>query len=71
MFYFVCWTFIAAAQKKSYEISVYTADIEDAGSDANVSIIITGEKGTMPESVKLDNPKNNFEKGQYVFTTYH
>lgn len=34
-----------------------------AGTDANVSMILFGEKGQTP-STKLSNNKNNFERGQ-------
>ena len=43
---------------------VHTADIEGAGTDSSVTIEIFGNKTSTSEPLKLDNPKNNFERGQ-------
>ncbi len=48
-----------------YKVMVYTADKRGAGTDANVSINVFGSQGNSGER-KLDNNKNNFEKGSYV-----
>lgn len=47
-----------------YAITVYTVDREGAGTDSNVFIEIHGNKASTAEKHKLDNPKNNFERGQ-------
>ncbi|GFH09790.1 uncharacterized protein HaLaN_04999, partial [Haematococcus lacustris] len=45
-----------------YTIAVTTSDISGAGTDANITVILYGEKGETGR-LKLDNPKNNFERG--------
>uniref|UniRef100_A0A8C4HE08 Lipoxygenase homology domains 1b n=1 Tax=Dicentrarchus labrax TaxID=13489 RepID=A0A8C4HE08_DICLA len=45
-----------------YIVSVFTADIKGSGTDADVFINIFGEFGDTGER-RLDNDKNNFEKG--------
>ncbi|KAM6931491.1 lipoxygenase homology domain-containing protein 1 [Xenentodon cancila] len=45
-----------------YLVSVFTADIKGSGTDADVFINIFGEFGDTGER-RLDNDKNNFEKG--------
>uniref|UniRef100_A0A4W6CIC0 Lipoxygenase homology PLAT domains 1 n=1 Tax=Lates calcarifer TaxID=8187 RepID=A0A4W6CIC0_LATCA len=45
-----------------YAVSVFTADIKGSGTDADVFINIFGEFGDTGER-RLDNDKNNFEKG--------
>ena len=50
-----------------YSVTVQTSDVTFAGTDANVSITLIGEKdGKQTKSapnVKLNNSKNNFERG--------
>ncbi|MFI2190533.1 PLAT/LH2 domain-containing protein [Streptomyces sioyaensis] len=46
-----------------YRVSVYTGDIDDAGTDANVSITIHGSSRSVGP-VDLDNSENNFERGK-------
>ena len=48
-----------------YRIHTYTGDKRGAGTDANVVITIFGEDGDSGEK-KLDNARNNFERGKYV-----
>ena len=48
---------------RRYTVTVHTSDIRGAGTDANVSCIIMGDKANTP-MCKLDNSKNNFERGQ-------
>ncbi len=48
-----------------YKVTVVTADKRGAGTDANVSITLFGESGDSGEK-KLDNSKNNFERGRSV-----
>ncbi|XP_075955406.1 lipoxygenase homology domain-containing protein 1 isoform X2 [Anarhichas minor] len=45
-----------------YIVSVFTADVKGSGTDADVFINIFGEFGNTGER-RLDNDKNNFEKG--------
>ncbi|XP_062273857.1 lipoxygenase homology domain-containing protein 1 [Scomber scombrus] len=45
-----------------YVVSVFTADVKGSGTDADVFINIFGEFGDTGER-RLDNNKNNFEKG--------
>nr|XP_019954598.1 PREDICTED: lipoxygenase homology domain-containing protein 1-like [Paralichthys olivaceus] len=45
-----------------YIVSVFTADVKGSGTDADVFINIFGEFGDTGER-RLDNDKNNFEKG--------
>ena len=46
-------------------MSVYTGEKRGSGTDANVTVQIFGEAGDSGER-KLDNNKNNFERGRYV-----
>uniref|UniRef100_A0A8B9L5M6 Lipoxygenase homology domains 1b n=1 Tax=Astyanax mexicanus TaxID=7994 RepID=A0A8B9L5M6_ASTMX len=45
-----------------YVVSVFTADVKGSGTDADVFINIFGETGDTGER-RLDNDKNNFERG--------
>ena len=51
-------------EKFKYNIKVYTGDVDFAGTDANVHIILYGKKGDSGKPWNLDNSKNNFEKGR-------
>ncbi len=42
---------------------MYTGDVKNAGTDAEVSIVLFGTLGDSGE-FKLDDKKNNFERGQ-------
>lgn len=54
---------IHSQEKLSYfKIDVYTSDILGAGTDGDVEISIKGKSNTIPFK-KLDNSKNNFERG--------
>ncbi len=46
-----------------YIVHVYTGNKRGAGTDANVYVTLFGEGGDSGE-MKLDNSKNNFEKGR-------
>ncbi|GLC44364.1 hypothetical protein PLESTF_000049800 [Pleodorina starrii] len=46
-----------------YTIVTFTSDIRGAGTDANVSCMLMGDKANTPTFV-LENSRNNFEKGQ-------
>jgi len=50
-----------------YLVHTFTGDKRGAGTDANVVITIFGEEGDSGEK-KLDNARNNFERGKYVLT---
>lgn len=50
-------------EAKKYKISVYTGDKKNAGTDADVFITLFGTLGSSKEW-KLDNSKNNFERGK-------
>ena len=50
-------------EKTRYEVAVVTGDRKYAGTDANVYMEIMGKHGKTGE-IKLDDNKNNFEKGQ-------
>lgn len=47
----------------TYLVHTYTGDRRGAGTDANVAITIFGEEGDSGEH-KLDNARNNFERGK-------
>lgn len=49
--------------KVTYEIEVHTGTIRGAGTDANVDIEIIGDED-FTGKMKLENSKNNFEKGK-------
>lgn len=46
-----------------YLVHTYTGDTRGAGTDANVVITIFGDEGDSGEK-KLDNARNNFERGK-------
>lgn len=48
---------------RRYTIITYTSDTRGAGTDANVSCMLVGEKANTP-MFALENSANNFEKGQ-------
>lgn len=48
--------------KSKYKVTAYTGDIRNAGTDADVMLKIYGSLGES-EEWKLDNSKNNFERG--------
>ncbi|XP_044174756.1 uncharacterized protein LOC114975839 isoform X3 [Acropora millepora] len=54
---------VRATEDFKYSVDIYTGDKWFAGTDANVLITIFGEKGDSGEK-KLDNSRNNFERGQ-------
>ena len=49
---------------KKYKINVFTGDLHNAGTDADVTVILYGSLGDSGEW-KLKNNENNFEKGKY------
>lgn len=53
----------AAFEGYQYLVHTYTGDTRGAGTDANVVITIFGEEGDSGEK-KLDNARNNFERGK-------
>ncbi|KAI8493666.1 Lipoxygenase y domain-containing protein 1, partial [Branchiostoma belcheri] len=53
----------AVRRMSKYKISTYTGNKRGAGTDANVFITLFGEAGDSGER-RLDNSKNNFEKGR-------
>uniref|UniRef100_A0A3Q3WIH2 PLAT domain-containing protein n=1 Tax=Mola mola TaxID=94237 RepID=A0A3Q3WIH2_MOLML len=50
-------------QKHPWSLWIWTSDLPNAGTDANVSFQVYGEKGKSDE-IKLDNKTDNFEQGQ-------
>ena len=56
-FVIVCWLEIP------YEVVVYTGDVRGAGTDANVMLVLYGEKGKS-EEFSLRNKSDNFERNQ-------
>ncbi|WP_370421958.1 PLAT/LH2 domain-containing protein [Streptomyces sp. QH1-20] len=51
------------SDKRTYSITIKTANVANAGTDANVKIQLIGEKGKSPE-IPLDKPgKDDFEQG--------
>ncbi|XP_068705662.1 uncharacterized protein [Montipora foliosa] len=54
---------VRAIEEYKYSVDIYTGDKWGAGTDANILITIFGENGDSGEK-KLDNSRNNFERGQ-------
>lgn len=54
---------VAGFQHQRYKVSVQTADKRGAGTDADISIIFMGNKGSSKE-MRLESSANNFERGQ-------
>ena len=46
-----------------YEVKVLTGDRRGAGTDANVSITLYGDKGSSGQPKVLQTASNNFERG--------
>lgn len=61
----IMWKCVAEdpAKLTPYEIRVVTGQLEGAGTDATVYIILFGEYGNSGQ-FELDNPSNNFERGK-------
>ena len=47
----------------TWNVYVYTSDVTNAGTDANVGICLYGKKGKSDE-IMLRNKSDNFEKGE-------
>ncbi|XP_074659812.1 lipoxygenase homology domain-containing protein 1-like [Tubulanus polymorphus] len=54
---------LASRRASKYMVTVYTGTVRGAGTDANVILQMFGSLGDSGE-IKLNNSKNNFEKGQ-------
>ena len=55
-------TQICALSVTTWNVYVYTSDVSNSGTDANVGICLYGKKGKSDE-IMLDNKSDNFEKG--------
>ena len=44
------------------QVTVHTSDLKFAGTDADVSLTLYGNKGTSPVDLLLSTSKNNFER---------
>lgn len=55
--------FIFSEEKIHYTVIVHTGNVKFAGTDADVFIQMFGENGRCSRRTKLDDSKNNFEKG--------
>ncbi|KAH9502609.1 Lipoxygenase y domain-containing protein 1 [Bulinus truncatus] len=55
-------TEVTHGETVKYDVTVRTGDVKFAGTDANVYIIIQGDKGKT-KKLFLDDAKNNFERG--------
>jgi hypothetical protein len=53
----------APGQEASYKVQVYTGDVHNAGTNANIYLTVTGEYGNSGRYL-LDNDDNNFEQDQ-------
>jgi hypothetical protein len=49
--------------KTTYQLTVQTGDIKYAGTDANVYIQICGKDGRATRKLRMDDSRNNFERG--------
>ncbi|MFB7438602.1 PLAT/LH2 domain-containing protein [Streptomyces mirabilis] len=52
-----------------YRIAVYTADIDGAGTDANVYLTLYGSYGSSGE-VQIDSASDDFERGSVHLSTF-
>ena len=50
-------------RRSCFAVDVYTSDQSDGGTDNDISIVIHGKNREIIPKQKLDNSKNNFEKG--------
>jgi hypothetical protein len=55
--------FFLYSQVVKYKITVITGDVRNAGTDADVSLVLYGTQGDSGEW-KLKNQDNNFERGK-------
>lgn len=53
----------AAAGRVNFRVAVTTSDVRGAGTDANVALVLYGEKGDTGER-KLESSANDFERGK-------
>ena len=53
----------AAGKQVEYEVRVFTSDLRGAGTDGDVFLQLTGERGAMGET-QLENSSNNFERNR-------
>jgi hypothetical protein len=49
----------------TFRVAVTTSDVRGAGTDANVAIVLYGEKGDTGER-KLESSANDFERGKVI-----
>ena len=54
---------MSVGPKTTYLVTVLTGDVKYAGTDANVFIQICGKDGRATRKIKIDDAKNNFERG--------
>ncbi|XP_061173091.1 lipoxygenase homology domain-containing protein 1-like [Saccostrea echinata] len=54
---------LTTGPKTTYMVTVQTGDVKYAGTDANVFIQICGKDGRATRKIKLDDSRNNFERG--------
>lgn len=67
IFNFLYLLITTAKIKNKYKVTVWTADLDGAGTDANVFINLFGENGESGKQ-KLDNLlKDDFRRGKFVF----
>lgn len=57
------YTVLTKGPKTTYLVTVQTGDVKYAGTDANVFIQICGKDGKATRKIKLDDARNNFERG--------
>ncbi len=53
-----------ATQTTTYRVTVYTGNIENAGTDADVFITLFGKNGISSGERMIDNAEDNYEKGK-------
>ncbi len=51
-----------------YKVTVYTGDIVNAGTDANVHIVLYGDKADSGSPIILDALRGSFERNGYFLT---
>lgn len=62
-----------ASLEHPWSLWIWTSDLANAGSDADIYFQVYGDKGKSDE-IKLDNKTDNFERGQvdrFVVSTFH
>lgn len=64
-------TYVKLYPERDYDISIYTADVDGAGTDADIFITLQGSMKKSEEELLDNTSKNDFERGQTDVFSIH